>query len=197
MKTISKVLDVPKLEPVNWKVWWSIWHEHAEPLTKYQKNHNDTAKWIGFDCYRGETYNPVTEGYYHSKFVDCSEVFPNLLNNVASIFHNIYLIRILQSTSTFFPHYDFKDEEHISVRTMLYDENPSSTFYYVINGEKVYQTLPQDSNTWIYKDHLVQHGSDFDSRYKKILITYYGFINREQVNNIFDTSKHDEYSAKI
>lgn len=194
---ISKVLDIPKLTPTNWDLWWDIWHHNAKPLERYQQNHNKPGKWIGFDCYRGDTYNPLTEGYYNSELVDCSSVLPDLIDNIKPLFHTLFLVRILQSTATFFPHSDFKDEEHIAVRTLLYDENPSSTFYYIINNEKVYQNLPLNSNTWIYKDHLVQHGSDFDERYKKLLVTYYGFINVEQINTIYNSTLYDEYSAKI
>jgi hypothetical protein len=194
---VSKVLDIHKLTPTNWNLWWDIWNNNAKPLVRYQQNHNKPGKWIGFDCYRSDTYNPETEGYYNSEFVDCSSVLPNLIDNIKHLFHKLFLIRILQSTDTFFPHNDFKDEEHVAVRTLLYDENPSSTFYYVINNKKVYQKLPSNSNTWIYKDHLVQHGSDFDDRYKKILITYYGFINLEQINTIYKSTIYDEYSAKI
>jgi hypothetical protein len=194
---VSKVLNIHKTTPTKWDVWWDIWNNNAKPLVKYQQNHNKAGKWIGFDCYRGDTYDPLTEGYYNSEFVDCSSVLPDLIDNIKPLFHTIFLIRILQSTSKFLPHHDFKDEEHIAVRTLLYDENPSNTFYYIINNKKVYQTLPPNSNTWIYKDHLVQHGSDFDERYKKILITYYGFINIEQINTIYNSTLYDEYSAKF
>jgi hypothetical protein len=194
---VSKVLDIPRVIPTNWNLWWNIWNSNAKPLVRYQQNHNKPGKWIGFDCYRGDTYDPDTNGYYHSEFVDCSNVLPNLVDNIKPFFHKLLLIRILQSTDTFFPHNDFKDQEHIAVRTLLYDENPSSTFYYIINNEKIYQKLPPNSNSWIYKDHLVQHGSDFDDRYKKILITYYGYINFEQINRTYDSAFYDEYSAKI
>jgi hypothetical protein len=194
---ISKVLDIPRVTPTNWNAWWDIWNANAKPLVRYQQNHNKPGKWIGFDCYRGDNYDPDTNGYYHSEFVDCSNVFPNLVDNIMPFFHKLLLIRILQSTDTFFPHNDFKDQEHIAVRTLLYDENPSSTFYYIINNEKVYQKLPSNSNSWIYKDHLVQHGSDFDDRYKKILITYYGYINFEEINRAYTSVLYNEYSAKI
>jgi len=194
---VSKILYIPKVIPTNWELWWDIWNVNAKPLIRYQENHNKPGNWIGFDCYRGDTYNPSTDGYYHSDLVDCTNVLPDLINNIKPIFHNLFLVRILQSTANFFPHNDFKDEEHIAVRTLMYDENPSSTFYYIINDKKVYQKLPSNSNTWIYKDHLVQHGSDFDDRYKKILITYYGFINSEQINTIYNSTLYDEYSAKI
>jgi hypothetical protein len=196
-QTVSKVLDIPKLAPINWNLWWDIWNSNAKPLVRYRENHNRPGKWIGFDCYRADRYDPTTDGYYHSEFVDCSSVLPNLIDNIKPFFHSLFLIRILQSTGTFFPHNDFKDDEHVAVRTLLYDENPSNTFYYIINDKKVYQQLPAESNTWIYKDYLVQHGSDFDDRYKKILITYYGSINLEKINEIYKSTIYNEYSAKI
>lgn len=194
---VSKILDIPKIVPTDWNVWWDIWNNNAKPLIKYQPNHNKSGNWIGFDCYRADSYNPSINGYYRSELVDCSNVLPDLVETIKPIFSELLLVRVVQSTSVFLPHTDFKDQYHIGVRTLLYDDNPGNTFYYVINGERVHQRLPPNSNTWIYKDKIVQHGSEFDNRYKKILITYYGFINFERINTICNSPLYDEYSAKI
>jgi hypothetical protein len=52
-------IDLPKLEPDSWEVFWNIWNTHADHLTKRKMN-VDTSDaaimssnvWRGLDIYK-------------------------------------------------------------------------------------------------------------------------------------------------
>lgn len=191
---ISSVLNIPVIEPTNWDDWWTIWNKHAKTVAKVRGNHNSSkGRWIGFDCYRASNYN-VIDTPYDSEYVDCRNVLPDLYKFVETCGLDIQLVRILESKSPFNPHKDHSTESY-SIRTMLYDNNPSPTFYYFINGRKHFQTLPKESNTWMYKDHLAMHGSNFNPKYKKILITYAGNWTLEESERLF--TNHEFVDHKV
>ena len=172
---ISRVLNVPKVEPISWEKWWDFWNTNAKPLKKSVSNHNaGSAQWIGFDCYRHSSYNPATlTTHYKAEFFDCSELLPMLSDVISQLPIFVSNARIIQSRSMFPPHRDYT-QDNISVRTMLYDSNPKSTFYYISSKSKDYQQLPDSSNTWMYYDHVALHGTDYNPAYQKIMIAYYG-----------------------
>lgn len=199
MDTISVVVDLPRLEPSDWGKWWAHWDKNSKMLTKENTNHNTykAGGWCGFDCYRKPYYNPKATAYM-SSLVDCSAVFPELYTFIDCIPMEVYLVRILESMSAFVPHNDFT-KPHYAWRTLLFDNNPSSTFYYMNGEEKIYQRLPdKESNTWVFKDHITKHGTDYDPRYKKLLITYYGENrNDPYMDTIFNDQKYSTYSVKL
>lgn len=85
---ISRVLDVPLVQPADWSKWWNVWNTNARPLIKSMSNHNTgKSKWIGFDCYRHPTYNPDNPNiHYKAEFFDCSELFPMLFLDYLYLF---------------------------------------------------------------------------------------------------------------
>lgn len=182
---ISRVLDVPKIEPTSWKLWWDFWEANAKPITKSITNHNaGYGKWVGFDCYRDPNYNPDTlTTHYKAEYVDCSEILPMLNDVISQLPMYVANARIIQSKTAFRPHRDYQ-QENISVRSMLYDDNPKSTFYYLSSGSKDYQMLPPSSNTWMYYDHRALHGTDYDPAYQKIMIAYYGSLVKDKLPEI-------------
>lgn len=192
---VSAIVDYPKIEPVDWDLWWRLWNESAQPVLKKQKNHNAaTGHWIGFDCYRGKNFKEDLTPY-SSMYVDCRHVLPTLYNFIDLLADKVDMVRILESQSPFYPHKDHTNENY-SIRTLLYDNNVQPTFYYLINGKKIYQKLPNETNTWIYKDHEFPHGSDFNPKFKKILITFQGTWTYSDVEKHFANDKFLNYNIQ-
>ena len=171
---ISTPLIFPKVEPSNWFEWWKLWFNHSKGLKKVVQNHNEAgAKWVGMDIYVAPGVDIVEATGYHAPYIDCSGLFKKTLDNIDQLPVNVQVIRAVSSLYEHHPHTDFSVPK-FSVRSMLYDTNLTSTFYYQFNDATVYQQLPNDSNTWGYWDHKCKHGTDFYVGHRKILLIYYG-----------------------
>ena len=186
---ISNVLRMPKLEPIDWNSWWEFWEKNAKPLHKRFNNHNGGNNgiiiWRGFDAYRSDTFDPNTTPY-HSELVDCHSVLPNIAEHISKLPIRVHLVRILQSLTFIKPHSDFQQttQANRQIRTLLFDDNPRKTFYYVHKNKIIYQSLPDNSNTWMFRDDLVLHGSEHYSGYRKILITFYGDGDTQWIDEV-------------
>lgn len=178
---ISAPIEFPVIEPNNWNTWWDMWYNHASILAKINKNHNSTqAYWKGFDIYMRDGADPL-DFYYKSKNMNCSNLFPSLFDNLDKLPLEIDVVRVVSSISKVSPHRD-ASYPSTGIRTLLYDNNVRPNFYYTFNNHIEYQTLPKDTNTWMYNDHKSLHGSDFYPGHSKILIMYYGTIKDEMLD---------------
>jgi hypothetical protein len=171
---ISTPLIFPKVEPDDWDVWWKLWNKNSKFLMKVVNNHNEgRARWLGMDIYVGHGIDSAQVTGYHAPYIPYPELFKKLLDNIDQLPINVKVIRAVSSIYEVSPHSDFLTP-NFSVRSLLHDTNPTSTFYYQFNDTKVYQQLPIDSNTWGYWDHKSKHGTDHYSGRRKILLMYYG-----------------------
>jgi hypothetical protein len=192
---ISTPLIFPRVEPSDWSKWWIIWNKNSKFLKKVVKNHNETgAKWMGMDIYIAPGVDSAISTGYNAPYVDCSELFKQTIDNIDQLPINVQVIRAASSVCEHSPHSDFSRPE-FSVRSMLYDTNVRSTFYYQFNNKKVYQHLPADSNTWGYWDHASMHGTDYHSGHRKILLIYYG-ITKENINISDSVDRYVNYVIK-
>ena len=171
---ISTPLIFPKVEPSDWNKWWSIWNKNSRFLRKIVQNHNEAgARWVGMDIYIAPGIDSTRVTGYEAPYVDCSDLFRQVLDNIDQLPINVQAIRAVSSVCAVVPHSDFSVPE-FSVRSMLYDTNSTSTFYYDVDVNRVYQQLPNESNTWGYWDNKCKHGTDYHSGHRKILLMYYG-----------------------
>ena len=192
---VSKIINIPRLAPRDMKSWLNFWDENAKPVPKIKINHNgnSTIKWKGL-CFMG-IENISRLSAYDFKYVDCFDIFPELYVHVSNLGIPVSMGLIFESTFSFLPHNDTATGNAMQIRTILYDENPVPTFFYMINGKKVYQQFPpNESNTWIFKDHDVQHGSDFIPGYRKLLISYNLEEKSEVITKFMADTTFDEYA---
>jgi hypothetical protein len=171
---ISTPLIFPKIIPTDWNTWWKLWFKESTYLRKSVINHNSrSAAWKGFDIFvHTNTDAPAVTGY-ESKYIDCNGLFPSLFNNLQQLPIDVKVIKAVSSYTSIQPHSDFNDKI-FSIRTLLYDNNVFDNFYYMVNNNKIYQKLPNDTNTWGYWDHKSHHGTDFYYGHSKILLMFYG-----------------------
>lgn len=172
---ISTPLIFQKVEPSDWNKWWKIWFGKAKLLGKTVANHNSgSALWKGFDIYLDTDISSDEITGYKADFVNCEDIFKDVFNNLHLLPIDVKVIRAVSSLSQVIAHTDWKKEE-LSVRTLLYDNNIYNNFYYKLSdGTKIYQKLPNDTNTWGYWDNRSKHGSDYYHGHSKILLLYFG-----------------------
>jgi len=185
---VSVPIDIPKVEPSSWDEWWTLWHREADLVEKTVKTHNPTtADWIGFDIYN--TNDPGFNPAYHCKNVNCLSLFPELEKNLHKIPMDIACIRAFCNfKKAITPHRDTMANA-ISIRTLLHDTNPHRTFYYDTPDGKVYQELPEETNTWMYAERSARHGADYYEGKMKILIAYYGEFSSTRTMEQFSISE--------
>jgi hypothetical protein len=82
-----------------------------------------------------------------------------------------------------------------SFRIKLYDENPVETLFVVDNPTSPYtneptQFLPQveGTNSYMWNNLRVKHGSIYDPKYKKILAVIAGLVDFDQYQELLDKS---------
>jgi len=186
---ISAPLDFPIILPTNIEKWNALWESEAAHIPKISVNHNyGQAHWHGVDVYVKDGIDAGQCTRYNAKNINCPELFKSLFDNLDSFPIDLEVMRIVSSKRTVTPHRDSKNPM-LSVRSILFDNNPTSTFYYQFNNQKRYQTLPVETNSWIYWDQNSLHGSDFDPRYHKILVMYYGKPKTQLIDPAFNASK--------
>lgn len=176
---ISAPLVFPRIEPNSWEEWWNVWNKESAFTVKTKQTHNDLmSPWNGFDIWVKPGLENLATKVYNFKNINRPDLFSKLFNNLDKFPIDIDIMRATSSFHAVIPHNDFIIPTY-SVRTMLHDENPAQTWFYVFNKQLRPLLLPNDSNTWIYPDHESKHGTFFKEGYRKILIIYYGKLKPE------------------
>jgi hypothetical protein len=192
---VSAPIVFPKIEPDSWSEWWDVWNKESEITEKVKQTHNDlTSPWSGFDIWVKPGFEKTAKEIYNFKNINRPDLFSSLFSNLDNFPLDIDVMRATSSFQTVIPHKDFEVPTY-SVRTMLYDENPKQTWFYMFDNSLKSLLLPDDSNSWIYPDHESRHGSFFKEGYKKILIIYYGKIKPEFLEKTLSDSelKYKDY----
>jgi hypothetical protein len=186
---ISAPLDFPKIEPDDWDKWWDVWNGYSKKIQKVNKSHNNlSSPWHGLDVYVRPGYEEGATRLYNFENINRPDLFSNFFNRTDEFPIHINIMRVASSFTQVVPHHDFTSPTY-SIRSLLHDTNPIPTWYYLINNKKTYLNLPTNTNSWIYPDHESKHGSDYDYRYKKILIMFYGTIKENKIKMSIEQSK--------
>jgi hypothetical protein len=170
-------LDLPKIEPDNWDVFWDIWNTHSSSLTKIKSNgdHSDSPVgrndvWQGLDIY----INSERLYVWQAPFYDIKEKLPKLYNTITSLpINNIRRVRLVSSKLQVDPHTD--DNKDIWVaRAYFHYTAPNEQWYFTrpgdYHGKRTYITLAPETNWFTYNDKYCWHATDYDSQYPKILL---------------------------
>jgi hypothetical protein len=193
---VSSPIIFPKIVPDDWDRWSKLWNDEATIGAKVIKNHNDTGVfWRGINVYVKLGIDSTEYTRYKIKNVICPEMFPSLFDNLDSFPFDIDVMQIVSSIHPVQPHHDHIKAK-LSIRSMLYDDNPKPTYYYDINGVNTYQLLPDDTNTWVYHDNRYKHGTDYYYGHTKQLIIFYGTVKRDILESNL-TSSIDRYKDYI
>jgi hypothetical protein len=175
-------IDLPKLEPDSWEVFWNIWNTHADHLTKRKMN-VDTSDaaimssnvWRGLDIYKLIHGVPAWDAPYYDIRNDLPNMF-NLIESLQSTRLRIYQIRLISSLLDVKSHTD-DNLDRWAYRSYFHYTSDKSQWYFTRPGDKEgnrhYINLP-DKNQWFaYNDLNCWHGTDYDPENPKILAQMY------------------------
>jgi hypothetical protein len=186
---ISTPIQFPYVVPVDWHQWWDLWYKENKIVAKVGKNHNHrSVLWKGFDIYVKPGVDSIKETKYDARNLNCIDLFPSIFDNLHQLPLEVEIVRAVSSIGPVLPHQD-QAVGNISVRSMLYDNNVRNTFYYTVDNINRYQELPLETNTWMYWDNKVMHGTDWYMGHSKILIMYFGKTKLQEVDTVIEQSK--------
>lgn len=161
---VSTPLNLPKLEPTSWEIWWEIWKQ-AERLTKRYETHNVPGAHFGFDVYKHPNFQPT----YTAKLVDLEKLDPGLYNQIMGLPIKIYCARFVQSRADFTPHAD-NLKENWAIRSMFYG-GENQWYYTNMEGtDRKELRLPPSTNWWAYLDGAIKHGTTYVESEPKIIL---------------------------
>jgi hypothetical protein len=193
-------LDLPKIEPDDWDVFWEIWNQYSGNLTKVISNgdHSDAAVgrndiWQGLDIYK----DPLSLNGWRAPFYDIKEKLPKLYNTITSLpIGNIRQVRLVSSKVEVCPHSDDVKDKWVA-RAYFHYTSPKEQWYFTRpddrHGTRTYITRPSETNWFAYNDKHCCHATDYDVRYPKILLQVFA---SSIPNELVDTSikKYKDYT---
>lgn len=187
LTAISTPIIFPKVVPNNWEEWDRVWNKYKKFSPKvYESKNLAPVPWQGFDIYVKDGTDATDIIKYKCENINCPELFNSIFDNLDKLPIDLQVVRVVQSMTAVHGHHDYSDT--YSTRSILYDDNPRQTWWYEYNNERQYLKMPDDTNTWMYNDTKVKHGTDFIRGYGKQLIIYRGAPKEAEMKELLDSS---------
>lgn len=200
---IATPLDLPKIVPDDWQVFWKIWNENSAYLVKTKQNTEyskaeigDHSVWRGIDIY---SYGNVGTAW-SAPLVDISSTLPNLYYTCSTLpFVKVFRVRLLSSTMSIPAHTD-DDRDRWSVRAYFHYTSTNDQWYFTRPhdklGDRQYFHIPDSTNWFAYNDKHCWHGTDYNTEHPKILLqVYMSNINQDLIDN--SIKKYQDYTINI
>jgi hypothetical protein len=144
---------------------------------------------------RYQVKNPIWSDNQYTNF---KQEFPHFYQQMMDALPLAQIPRFSfwNSTEKIWPHRDHSCllDMPNSFRVMVYDENPIDTLYLYEEtedgpGKKIYVSKVAGSNSFAWNNLRVEHGSDFNPGYSKILLIINDFIpNYQKYRNVMEQS---------
>lgn len=124
-------VDVPKIEPDNWDLFWELWDKEKDRI---KREANEPDYWRGVMIYLNETIDPSNFNFNTTPISDWTMHFPKMFDAIRNAvpFKFIEKIVLWQNVREIDPHFD---PDHWvlpwpdSLRVMLHDTNKKPTLY--------------------------------------------------------------------
>jgi hypothetical protein len=182
-------IGIPKLQINDWTEWWDVWNNNTDFINKVSTNHNQTNRdsLKGFDLYHDG--DPIKYSLYKAVMAPKCNVIDNLIEQ---IFEHVplvpKLIRVMENTRVIGAHSDYSSprDEFRAVLWNTYDE-PLWEFSYI--NEKRKLELPEDTNSFYYKDYPLTHSAIHNNDKTKGLLLVYGYLKENHNDLIQESAK--------
>jgi len=193
-------LDLPKVEPDNWDIFWNIWNQHSGNLVKVTSNgaHSDSPVgrndvWRGLDII---TDNKST-ATWTAPFYDIRQELPNLYSTLTTLpIPGIQRIRLVSSLMQVDPHSDDKKDIWVA-RAYFHYTAPKEQWFFIkpgdFHGARSYITRPSETNWFAYNDLHCWHATDYSKEHPKILLQVYSKSVPQELINASIT-KYKDYT---
>lgn len=200
---ISTPLDLPKIAPDSWEVFWKIWNQYACNLVKVRKNINLSKSpigknnaWKGFDIYKPLNLPTAWDAPFYDIKYDLPKLYQSILNLP---FKYIHRVRIVSSLLSIGSHTDDNTDKW-AVRAFLKHDDPDSQWYFTApipnDVNKQFLQMPSDTNWFAYNDKHCWHGTIFNPKYPKILVQLFMLSNPIDIVNT-NIEKYPDYIIKL
>jgi hypothetical protein len=189
-------LNLPRLEPDDWNVFWNIWNTHSDFPIKTSMNLVTSTTPLGPNkVWRSlDIFKKGTSGVsYTCPYIDISTILPSMYNSILQLnIKTLYRVRLLQSLTDVEPHTD-DNTDRWKIRGFLHYTDTKSQWYFTRPNDSVrtYAQLPPNVQWFSYNDRCAWHGTDYNSEHKKILIQlyFYGSIDETILQTNIETYK--------
>ena len=177
---IATPLDIPRIEPDDWNVFWDLWNTYSGPLTKQYLNNGSEVDpliapkiWSGLDLYDQWPHGTA----WQAPLFEAGKLFPKMFKTIFDLnLNSLYRIRLISSLMPVGAHSD-DSADRWSIRAFLHHPSTEQQWYFTKPndrfGSRKYLLMPEDTNWFAYHDNLTWHGSDYDPKKPKILLQLY------------------------
>lgn len=179
---VSLPIDLPRIVPDDWAVWWDVWNNNAVQLIKNQRSPNsESAIHVGFDVFRSPLFFPV----YSAPLIDLRPYLPRMMETLLTLPVKCHGIRFVQSRSDFPLHVDHRFPVW-QLRYMFSCDDPAPQWFYsnMDGTDSQPLQLPESTNWWAYHDGFCKHGTNYVEKYPKIIIQV--FADQAQTANLVE-----------
>jgi hypothetical protein len=199
---VATPLDIPKIEPDNWEVFWKIWQRESKYAVKVKTNVDTSLSpvgqdnlWTALDIYKRHDLKTALEVPYYNIKDDLPEMYNRILNLP---FKYMQSVRVLSSQQDILAHTD-DGRNNWSVRALLHCKDPEPQWYFTQpggDGNRKFFRLPTDTNWFAYHDRHCWHGSVFNNQYPKLLLQVFTFGDDTTIINS-SIEKYKDYVINL
>ena len=192
-------LDLPRLEPDNWDIFWNIWNTHSDFAIKKSMNLTTSKTplgsnraWRGLDIFK----KPTGRTSWECPYFDISSDLPVMHKSIDQLnIKTLYRVRLLQSLIDIDAHTDDNTDQW-KIRGLLHYTDTKSQWYFTRpeGNKRTYATLPSNVQWFGYNDKHAWHGTDYNPEHTKILIQLYF---RESIDKTVLQSNIETYKDYI
>ena len=198
-------IELPNLEPDNWDLFWKIWKEKAENVSKLFKHKSpytrlpvgDSTRWRGI-----EIFNPknVNHALVMPK-LDVSSLFPKMHETMVQLqehFEGYLKITLIESLRHIHSHTDTARDTW-QLRQYFHYPAPNQQWFFTkpldIEGPKTFIKMPEDTKWFGFNDGLAWHGTIYDSKYPKVIVKLYGTPKMSLIEKSIET--YENYTLRF
>jgi hypothetical protein len=198
-------IDLPRFEDLNFIDWY---FDRAKPI--YKVSSDISTDSVGHSNYLSVNIYPhgappANVGHWTRNevcFSEWSQKFSQIYQQIMDCLpiKKLYNINIWSSCNPIIAHRDHIQfiDCPLAFRIMMHDENPKPTLYVeeslpdndnATNLEKHWCQLPEQTNTFVWNNLRVKHGSQHDSKFRKILMLIQAYdIDWNKADSLLDRS---------
>lgn len=199
-KYLMVPLAVPIFELPDKEHFMHWWHRHCIRPVKQQSDYI-TGNFTGYSPFESvDLIQEVGDDWNLNMQTDnFKKEFPHLWQQFHEVLpvSKLMVLNLWSAVQTFSEHRDSAELFDFpgSFRINLYDENPKNTLFVFDNPTKPYHCeeptfLPNlhTTNTYMWNNLRVKHGSVYDPRYKKVLGVAIGLIDPKKYDEVLSRS---------
>lgn len=180
-------LYIKKIVPNDWDQWWKLWNQYAGVVQKTYNNHNnEIGVWKGLDLVTKVNIKLIYTAPHAPSHPVIDDLVSQVNKHIPIILFKIRVIENLYEVPYHSDHNHPKDE----LRCFLWNNYTDSVWSFKYNNIIRKLQMPEDSNTFYYKDYPLQHSSIYCPNKGKGIMLIYGALKKEFSNLLSKSVNH-------